>query len=273
MHHKEINVNGKRIAYYESDGKGQTVLFIHGNSMSGLCFKKQLDSSLGKTCRLIALDLPGHGHSAPAQDPQSAYTLPGYATVVSGFVNMLEIHDAVQVGWSLGGHILLEASGQLPGSAGLMLCGAPPIGKPMASDAFIPNPLFHLSFKNDLSDDDVTAVVAGFFWPGSSIPKFFGEEMKRTDGRAREALGLSVAEGTYTDEVAVVANLNKPLAIVQGKKESVANLSYLKNLTIPTLWRREVQIIPGAGHTPQWEQPAIFNQLLREFIEGLQSDA
>jgi pimeloyl-ACP methyl ester carboxylesterase len=91
--------------------------------------------------------------------------------------------------------------------------------------------------------------------------------MKRADGRAREALGVSVAEGNYADEIAVVANLDKPLAIVQGEQESYANLPYLKNLTMPTLWRDEIRMIPEAGHTPQWEQPEKFNSLLTEFIE------
>jgi pimeloyl-ACP methyl ester carboxylesterase len=267
VNHKEIEINGQKIAYYESDSKGQPVLFIHGNSMSGLSFEKQFQSTLGDEFRIVALDLPGHGRSTPALNPASGYTLPGYATAVSECIKKLEIDNAVLVGWSLGGHVILEASGQLPDSAGLMIFGAPPCGKPMAADAFVPNPLFHLPFKSDLSNEEVVAVTAGFFKPGCQIPRFFFDDMRRTDGRAREALGVSVGEGNYSDEVAVVANLDKPLAIVHGEHESVANLSYLKNLTIPTLWRSEIQIIPDAGHTPQWEQPEIFNNLLMEFIQ------
>jgi pimeloyl-ACP methyl ester carboxylesterase len=266
MNHREIEINCQRIAYYESTGTGQPVLFVHGNSMSGLSFEKQLKSTLGGKYRLVALDLPGHGESGPAQDSESGYTLPGYAAVVSAFARRLAIDDALLVGWSLGGHVILEASGLLPDSAGLMICGTPPVGKPVAADAFIPNPLVPLIFKSDLSDEEIVAVTAGFFKPGSRTPEFFIDDMRRTDGRAREALGVSVGEGNYTDEVVVVANLNKPLAIVHSEYESVANLSYLKNLRIPTLWRGEIQIIPDAGHTPQWEQPERFNSLLAEFI-------
>ena len=38
MAHKEVVINGQKLAYYESDGINNPVLFIHGNSMSGLCF-------------------------------------------------------------------------------------------------------------------------------------------------------------------------------------------------------------------------------------------
>ena len=37
-------------------------------------------------------------------------------------------------------------------------------------------------------------------------------------------------------------------------------------LPMPTLWRGQVQVIPGAGHAPQWEQPAAFNSLLAAFV-------
>lgn len=183
MLQKEIDINGQKTTCYESSGTGQPILFIHGNSMSALCFEKQFDSSLGKQFRLVALDLPGHGESGPAPDPKSGYTLPAYAAMVSGFAKRLEIDDAVLVGWSLGGHVVLEASGRLPDSAGLIIFGTPPVGKSMAADAFLPNPLFPLSFKVDLSEEEVAVVTAGFFRPDSLIPTFFIEDMRRTDGR------------------------------------------------------------------------------------------
>ncbi len=269
MIHKRIEIHNQKIAYYESAGKGQPVLFIHGNSMSGLSFARQFESHLGERFRLVALDLPGHGESVPAPDPDSAYTLPAYATLVSEFAKRLEIDDAVLVGWSLGGHVLLEASGRLPDSAGLMIFGTPPVGKPMAADAFLPNPLFPLSFKSDLSEEEVAVVTAGFFKPDSRISTFFIEDMKRTDGRAREVLGVSVAEGNYTDEVSAVANLDKPLAVIHGELDPLVNLSYIRGLPLPTLWRDEIQVIPDAGHSPHWEQPEVFNALLMEFVGEL----
>ena len=214
----------------------------------------------------MALDLPGHGASADAKDPQATYCLPGYAELVAAFVKKLDIDNAVIVGWSLGGHIALEVSKLLPDLAGMMIFGTPPAGKPIAADAFSPNPLMPLIFKNTLSSDEAVAVTNGFFKPGSQIPAFFSEDMTRTDGRAREALWLSVGEENYEDEVAIVATLNKPLAIIHGEKDPLVSLPYIKGLSIPTLWRDEIQIIPDVGHTPQWEQTEKFNNLLIAFI-------
>jgi len=47
----------------------------------------------------------------------------------------------------------------------------------------------------------------------------------------------------------------------------MVNVSYISSLTMPTLWRGAVQIIPKAGHAPHWEQPERFNTLLEAFIE------
>lgn len=266
MHLKEIEISGRRVAYYQSRGKGQPVLLVHGNSMSGRCFARQLESPLGEEYRLVALDLPGHGESAAASDAKNAYTLPGYAELVTAFVRELGIDDALLVGWSLGGHVLLEASARLPKAVGLMIFGTPPVAKPMAADAFIPNPLFHLMFTSEMSEAEALAVTAGLFMPGSRIDSFFCEDLRGTDGSAREALGLSVAQGNYTDEVAVAANLDKPLAVVHGEHEPLVSLAYLKALHLPTLWRGEIQIVPAAGHTLHWEQPQAFNRLLESFI-------
>jgi len=267
MQHKEIVINEQKVAYYESGDKGQPILFIHGNSMSGLCFAQQVESTLGERYRLVAMDLPGHGKSAPARHPGSGYTLPGYADMVCAFAKSLKLENAVLVGWSLGGHVLLEAIGRLQTSAGLMIFGAPPVGKPMAADAFLPNPLMSLAFKSDLSADEAAALTAAFFKPGTGIPQFFYDDLKRTDGSARETLGMSIGTGNYADEVTIAAECNKPLAIVHGEMDPLINLSYLRTLGIPALWGAEIQIIPDAGHTPHWEQPERFNRLLIEFIE------
>ena len=54
---------------------------------------------------------------------------------------------------------------------------------------------------------------------------------------------------------------------ITGAAEQLVNVRYFASIAIPTLWRGAVQIIPGAGHTPQWETPEAFDALLAAFIE------
>ena len=266
MRSYQVMLDGLRIACCESTGKGQPILFIHGNSLSGLCFRRQLESPLARQYRCIALDLPGHGRSAPAPNPADDYTLPGYAAVVTRLIEQLGLQRPILGGWSLGGHILLEAAGSISDAAGLVLFGTPPVGNPIAADAFQSHPAVQLFFKKQLTAEDVQNMAAACFCPGTQASSDVVEQITASDGRARELLGASIAAGNYTDEIAVVAGLNIPVAVMHGEKDRLISLPYLKRLPIPRLWRGEIQVIPDAGHAPHWEQPERFNSVLMQFI-------
>jgi pimeloyl-ACP methyl ester carboxylesterase len=269
METKTLQVGSLTIAYRESPGKGPAAMLVHGNSSSSRSYQHQLDSPLGEKYRLVAIDLPGHGQSSDAVEPASTYTLPGYARVVASAAKQLGLEKAVFVGWSLGGHILLEASPQLPEAAGFMIYGTPPIAFPPAmAEAFLPHPAMAASFKADLTEAEMDAYVAAFFKPGSTdLPDNFKADIRRTDGRARSTMGGSIQPDGYLDEVAVVAHLTAPLAILHGEQEQLVNAAYIRALNMPTLWRNELQIVANAGHAPHWEQPEQFNALLEAFIQ------
>jgi len=274
MQSQTVQVNGQTIALPTTSGRGPAVLLIHGNSASGRSFLHQLNSPLGERCRLIALDLPGHGQYDNAPDPSSVYTLPGYAQIVVAVVNQLALEQVISVGWSLGGHIALEAEPLLPQVAGLLIFGTPPLAFPPAmAEAFLPHPAMGAAFKADLTDAEMDGYVQAFFQPGvTELPEAFRADVRRTDGRARATMAASIQPNGYRDEVAIVANLTKPLAVLQGEHEQLINLAYLQSLPMPTLWRKAVQVIPAAGHAPHWEQPEQFNRLLAEFVqEGIAS--
>lgn len=264
---KTLQLPSQKIAYYESPGTGSSVILVHGNSSSGLSFQRQINGSLGEKHRLIAIDLPGHGDSEPFAD-MSEYSMPGYAGIVTAVAKELGMEDAVLVGWSLGGHIVLEAHNQLPRAKGFVIFGTPPLAFPPAmEEAFLPNPAVNVGFKADVTEAEARTYAASFFAPGVTVPEEpFVTDILRTDGNARAGLAASIKPDGYQDEVEIVANLSAPLAIFHGKDEQLVNKSYIAKLTIPTLWRNEIQVIPDAGHAPQWEQPERFNALLEEFI-------
>jgi pimeloyl-ACP methyl ester carboxylesterase len=80
-------------------------------------------------------------------------------------------------------------------------------------------------------------------------------------------VGASFQTGGYKDEVAAIAQLSMPLAVVYGEQEQLINRNYTGGLAMPSLWRRELQLIPDAGHAPHWEQPSVFNRLLEDFVK------
>lgn len=264
---KTVQVNSMSIAYRESAGAGSPVLLVHGNSASSRIFQPQLESALGEKHRLVAMDLPGHGDSGRFPDA-SGYSLPGYAAVVVGLARQLGLEQAVFVGWSLGGHILIEAIPQLPRAAGFMIYGTPPLAfPPDMAQAFLPNPAMGAAFQPSLSDAEADGFAAACFKPGApEVPAALKEDIRRTDGNARAGLAASIRPEGYLDEVIAVGQMKAPLAVLHGEHEQLVNAAYIRALSMPTLWRQAIQIVPDAGHTPNWEQPARFNALIEAFI-------
>ena len=270
MDSKTVSVGDQRISYRESVGGGRPVVFVHGNSASSGTWRGVLEGSFGREFRCLAIDLPGHGDSAPAVD-QAIYSLPGYAGVVAGFAAEAGVTGAVFVGWSLGGHIVLEAAPNLPQAAGFVIFGTPPVSSPadMAS-AFLPNPMLNVGFTAEVSTEDARAYAASFTAPGSTISLDSSvADILRTDGAARAGLIASIGAGQAADEVAIAGSLVVPLAILHGAHEQLVSLPYIQQLTIPSLWRGSVQVIPRTGHAPQLEDQAAFEALLTEFMADL----
>jgi pimeloyl-ACP methyl ester carboxylesterase len=270
MGSKTVSVGGREISYIESAGAGRPVVLVHGNSASSGTWRDLLDGAFEQRFRCLAIDLPGHGDSAPPTD-LAIYSLPGYARVVAEFAAEVGAVDAVFVGWSLGGHIVLEAAPNLPSAAGFVIFGAPPVSSPAdMAIAFLPNPVLNVGFTAEVSPEDARAYAASITAPGSTISLDSSvADILRTDGAARAHLMASIGAGQAADEVAIAGSLPVPLAILHGEQEQLVSLAYIQQLAIPSLWRGSVQVMAGTGHAPQLEDQAAFESVLTEFVAEL----
>ena len=265
-----VAVGGQEIAFRQSPGNQRTVVFAHGNSSSSRPWGQLMAGQFGQRYRCLALDLPGHGRSAPASN-HSIYSLPGYAATLAAFARALAAEDAVIVGWSLGGHTAIETAPSLPEAAGFLISGTPPVASAaQMAEAFLPDPALNVGFSASVSQDQALAYASSFVAPGPALPlDEFVADILSTDGDAREGLFASVGEGRFADEGDIVATLRRPLANLQGENEQLVNLGYRRQLTIPALWRGAVQIVAGAGHAAHEEAPQELAGLLEQFIADI----
>lgn len=132
------------------------------------------------------------------------------------------------------------------------------------ADAFRPNRAMQLILSPTLTEEQATAVAQVMLRPGVEPPPSFVEAILKSDGQMRAQLAASAAN--RKDGLETVATMTVPLAIVHGAEDQLVNVDYIRSLTMPTLWRGEVQIIEGAGHAPHWERPEQFNALLADFV-------
>lgn len=90
------------IAFVEQ-GQGEPLLLIHGVGLNADAWGPQI-AALSDTHRVIALDMPGHGQSAP---PPDGAAIADYAAQALALLDALGIEKANVVGHSMGGLVAL----------------------------------------------------------------------------------------------------------------------------------------------------------------------
>ncbi len=253
-----------------NNGTGQTIICIHGNSLSSKSFTKQLDATILQKYSITAIDLPGHGNSQNSVNPSITYSFNGFAKEVAEFIKSKFNEPVILVGNSLGGYISIEVAAILKNIKGIVIFGTQPLGNPPKMEkAFLPNPSMALAFKGELNEKEALEVCKGFIGPTNKVPKEFLDDILNVDKVMRTKLGESFVSEDFVDEVKIVQNLKIPIAIFNGAKDEVLNYEYIENMSIPTLWQNKIHYIKNAYHTPQFEQPETFNKLLNSFIEDI----
>lgn len=97
-----ITTNDGVKIYYEETGQGKPLVLIHGWSCSGRFFKRNIDE-LAKSCRVINMDLRGHGQS---DKPEWGYRISRMARDVKDLIEALNLEDVTLLGWSMGGSVI-----------------------------------------------------------------------------------------------------------------------------------------------------------------------
>jgi pimeloyl-ACP methyl ester carboxylesterase len=93
-----LKLDGRRIAYRDTDGDGPSLLALHGHFGHGGVFDRLADS-LTPGWRVVAPDQRGHGASDRAPD----YDRDGYVADAAYVIEALDLAPTVVLGHSLGG--------------------------------------------------------------------------------------------------------------------------------------------------------------------------
>jgi pimeloyl-ACP methyl ester carboxylesterase len=257
------------LAVEESGHSEIPLVMIHGNSYSRGVFVHQLHSTLSANHRLIAFDLPGHGESSDAPDPERTYTVGGLADAVVELLGKLGIANAIVLGWSMGAYVGAEMTLRFPGLRGLMITGAPPVDREHMAQAFKPSQELGLAGKQDWSPAEADAFVQGTV--GKSAEPFMRTAVARADGRLRKTIFTSLDTSSSPSSLQIVESSPTPLAVVNGEEDPLLNPDYFDSIKFANLWDKHCYQLAGLGHAPFWESPGEFNPLLERFLADVTS--
>jgi pimeloyl-ACP methyl ester carboxylesterase len=109
MMKKYVHYKGKKI-YYSDEGTGFPVVLIHGYLETADIWK-DFSQAISERFRVLAIDLPGHGHSDIYGE---SHTMEFLAEVTCGLMDTLGIEKVFMAGHSLGGYVALAFLEKFP---------------------------------------------------------------------------------------------------------------------------------------------------------------
>jgi pimeloyl-ACP methyl ester carboxylesterase len=269
MTQKFITIADCKLAYLDqNEDKENMVFFIHGNSVSSRSWKAQLNSERLQDYRLIAIDLPAHGDSAASANPAQDYSIPGLGAIMAAAIKVLAADQPyILAALSLGTNILAEslAFGLQP--SGLVLAGSCLIGGKYTLDSFAyPDTNVGVVFTEQAGQNEVRAYASEVMTNrDKSVVEAFVNDYYQVKPPFRSVLSTSIQEQKYSDQIALIQAVEKPVLVIFGKEEQVINPDYLDDASLK-LWKNMVFKIPDASHLVHSDQPEEFNKLLSAYM-------
>ncbi len=106
-----INLHGLNINYI-CEGEGECVVLLHGWG-SNITLFKGMTELLKTKYKVIALDMPGFGHS---DEPPVPWCVEDYADFIIEFLSKFDVKSATFLGHSFGGRVIIKLfeKGNLP---------------------------------------------------------------------------------------------------------------------------------------------------------------
>lgn len=267
---KFIQINFHRINYLDS-GSGPALIFIHGFGASNYCWRKNL-GPISEFYRTVAPDLLGFGYSDKPADAD--YSVDSYADFIIQLLDKLQIKEAVLVGHSLGGGIVMLASLKYPSRVkGLILIDA---------EAYaISKPLMLRVAKLPLLKSTIHKLI-GRWVTRISLKRSFHDQHLITEDivdnyyapfltRNGKLAPIKVLQAMDFESLGKVSRqypkIKQKTLILWGKEDKISkiHLAYRlkKDLTNSTL-----KIFPNSGHLVQEEKPRELNRAIITYLNS-----
>lgn len=245
---------------YEEAGAGEAVpiVFLHGVGSDKSVWRPQL-RFFGRTRRAIAFDYPGYGYSDPAP---AGTTRDDYASAVISGMNELGLERAHICGLSLGGVVAIALHNADPKRCASLIL----------ADTFAVHPGGNAIYERSIAaSNDLRAMAEARVdvLLGQPADPSVRHEVVETMARIDPAAYRIGAEAVWlADQKDRAAKIDVPALVVCGSEDKVTppELSRALAELIP---HAKIEMIAGAGHISNLEQPDRFNEVVDEFIRSL----
>jgi pimeloyl-ACP methyl ester carboxylesterase len=258
-------VNGITIGY-DDEGHGPPLVLVHGHPFDRSMWAPQVAEFARSGWRVIAPDLRGYGHSTVVAGTTPLET---FARDLAALLDHLEVDDIVLGGLSMGGQIVMECyrqfahrirgllladtSGQADTDEGRML-------RYRTADRLLAEGMA------GYADETLATMIAPYNVAALPAVAAHVHAMMAAAPPAGAAAALR-GRAARRDYCRLLTGVSVPTLVVVGRDDEftpVGDAEFMHR-RIPDA---TLAVIDGAGHLPNLEQPAAFNNVLRAFLSA-----
>lgn len=241
------------LAVDDGGSGGVPILFVHSFAGNKTHWQAQV-AHLRTTRRAVAMDLRGHGLSAPPHD--SNYSVPALASDIAAVADALNLRRFVLVGHSMGGAASVEYAGTHPDRvAGLVLVGTPGRMAPAQTQQIVA-----------ALSADFDKTMAGY-WESllaDAQPSVrAGLQADRTRIAREPSMAIISAVFAF-DPLPSLAAYAGPKLVIDATRADAPGALFRQARGI------RYQLMAGASHWVQLDKPQDFNNLLDAFLASVQ---
>lgn len=258
----ELDGNGSPDKFsmgYSEAGAGPAVLLVHGN-LAGRGWWRDVLSNPVPGFRFIAPDLPGFGESEVSGTFRAS--IPLYAEASLRLLDELEVDEAIPVGHSLGGAVVMEMAARepdrLPGA--VLLGSAPP-------DGLRTLPHVYPFLRMARTDEDTMREALRHAMPTRTPPYLDDLVAEARMMHPASFVGNAQALARW-DRRKEMEHYERPVLVASGERDHLIRTRETE-ATVDVFSQGQQAIVPETGHSPQIERPGIFYRLLENFLRTL----
>ena len=231
----------------------ETIVFLHGAALAGWMWRLQVDD-VSDTFHCLVPDLPEHGASS------GEYSLTAATSAIAELIRQqAKGQRAHLVGLSLGGLVAISVVEHYPDLVNKVIVSAPPSG-PIPGTPIL---MFMMRYMMPLFKRDFvirrTASQLG-------LPEQDYEKFRQAQKSMSRGLVQTVAQETHAHRLAPgLQNVTIPMLAVVGEKELPVSHRVVRDLS-QLMPHTQGRTAPQVGHGWNAENPALFNQMIREWF-------
>ncbi|MCH8194639.1 MAG: alpha/beta hydrolase [Chloroflexi bacterium] len=247
-------VNGIEL-HYETEGEGPAVVFCHGVGGNHMSWWQQVPE-FARDFRAVVFDQRGFAES---RLPPEAPGAEAFADDLAGLLDHLGIDEAYLVGQSMGGRTVLNFARRHPHRVKAMVMAAT-----MANIRTPELDQMRREVRERLPKDRLLFSMSARVWEERPDLGFLYKLIRsRNPDRPKNFLFRDNVPGTTAEDL---ASVTAPVLFIVGEEDQIAPPPCVETASRLFPNARLVRV-PEAGHSVYFEQPQVFNRVVREFFD------